>query len=130
MPSDSDHAATSIGQPAPVPVTQNAGNNVTPRPNAGGEQIPVKQDPEMDPQQPEHEKQDQWKLEQHTRGESTAPLPDKGSPETCPANKPPEQVAADKNPQVPANQQHQAPGSAPINGVKQQQGLDVLVGKQ
>lgn len=122
MTSDSDHAATSIGQPAPEPVTQHSGNNITPRPTPDDEALPVKQDPEMDPQQPEHEKQDQWKLEQHTRGESTAPLPDKGSPEPCPANKLPEQV--------PANQQHQAPGSAPINGVKQQQGLDVLVGKQ
>lgn len=130
MTSDSDHAATSIGQPAPEPVTQHSGNSITQRPTHDDEALPVKQDPEMDPQQPEHEKLDQWKLEQHTRGESTAPLPDTGSPEHCPVNKPPEQVAADKNPQVPANQQHQAPGSAPINGVKQQQGLDVLVGKQ
>lgn len=32
-----------------------------------------------------------------------------------------------KNPQVPRNQQHQAPGSEPLNQVKQQQGIDTLI---
>ncbi|MFQ6404449.1 hypothetical protein ACIDE9_06735 [Methylophilus sp. 'Pure River'] len=32
-----------------------------------------------------------------------------------------------KNPQFPGHQQHQAPGSAPRNHVKQQQGIDTLI---
>ena len=69
--------------------------------------------PGPDHASPEQQKQDQLNLEKHTANEQVEE-----------ANK---MEQADKNPQVPGNQQHQSPGSAPLNDVKQQQGIDTLI---
>lgn len=69
--------------------------------------------PRPDHASPEQQKQDQLNLEKHTANEQVEE-----------ANK---MEQAEKNPQVPGNQQHQAPGSASLNDVKQQQGIDTLI---
>jgi hypothetical protein len=69
--------------------------------------------PGPDHASPEQQKQDQLNLEKHTANEQVEE-----------ANK---REQADKNPQVPGNQQHQSPGSALLNDVKQQQGIDTLI---
>lgn len=69
--------------------------------------------PGPDHASPEQQNQDQLNLEKHTANEQVEE-----------ANK---MEQADKNPQVPGNQQHQSPGSAPLNDVKQQQGIDTLI---
>jgi len=69
--------------------------------------------PGPDHASPEQQKQDQLNLEKHTANEQVEE-----------ANK---REQADKNPQVPGNQQHQSPGSAPLNDVKQQQGIETLI---
>lgn len=62
---------------------------------------------------PAQQNQDQLNLEKHTSNEQVEE-----------ANK---EEQAKKNPQVPGNQQHQSPGSEPLNDVKQQQGIDTLI---
>lgn len=69
--------------------------------------------PGPDHASPAQQNQDQKNLEKHTSNEQVEE-----------ANK---MEQANKNPQVPGNQQHQAPGSEPLNNVKQQQGIDTLI---
>ena len=69
--------------------------------------------PGPDHASPEQQNQDQRNLEKHTSNEQVEE-----------ANK---MEQADKNPQVPGNLQHQSPGSAPLNNVKQQEGIDTLI---
>lgn len=92
-----------------------------------------------------HVKLDESKLDPQERQVSDtqryAPGPDHASPaqqnqdqrnlEKHMANEQVEQARkmeqANKNPQVPGNQQHQSPGSEPLNDVKQQRGIDTLI---
>lgn len=69
--------------------------------------------PGPDHASPEQQSEDQLNLEKHTANEQVEE-----------AHK---MEQADKNPQVPGNQQHQSPGSAPLNDVKQQQGIETLI---
>lgn len=69
--------------------------------------------PGPDHASPEQQDQDFRNLEKHTSNDQVEQ-----------ANK---MEQADKNPQVPGNQQHQSPGSEPLNNVKQQQGIDTLI---
>lgn len=69
--------------------------------------------PSPDHASPARQAQDQRKLEKHTSNEQV--------------DQARHMEKASKNPQVPHNQQHQAPGSEPLNQVKQQQGIDTLI---
>lgn len=69
--------------------------------------------PGPDHASPAQQNQDQLNLEKHTSNEQVEE-----------AHK---MEQAKKNPQVPGNQQHQSPGSEPLNDVKQQQGIDTLI---
>jgi hypothetical protein len=69
--------------------------------------------PGPDHASPAQQNQDQRNLEKHTANEQVEQ-----------ARK---MEQAKKNPQVPGNQQHQSPGSEPLNDVKQQRGIDTLI---
>lgn len=95
-------------------MTTHVANETTP---SIGEQPPAAPSSAPDLKQVQSQQQkDQLALEQHTRNDD-APQEAKA----CDCDDP---VA--RNPQVPGNQQHQAPGSQPINHIKQEQGLNLL----
>lgn len=69
--------------------------------------------PGPDHASPAQQNQDQLELEKHTANEQVEERQ--------------KMERAEKNPQVPRNQQHQSPGSEPLNQVKQQQGIETLI---